>query len=48
MPVRSPIAVQLRFEDLLKIPLDCYAKTWSSTSVECLRFENSHFEDFKL
>jgi hypothetical protein len=32
-------------EDLMKI---AYAKIWSSTSVVCLRFEDSHFEDFKL
>jgi hypothetical protein len=48
MPVRSNIAVYLRFEDLLKIPRDFDAKTWSSTSVERPRFDDSHFEDFKL
>jgi hypothetical protein len=32
-------------EDLLKI---AYAKIWSNTSVVHLRFEDSHFEDFKL
>jgi hypothetical protein len=38
----------LRFEDLLKIPPDFYAKIWSNTSVEHPMFKDSYFEDFKL
>jgi hypothetical protein len=45
MPVRRTIAVHLRFEDLLKIHPNFYAKTWSSISVECPRFEDSYFEN---
>jgi hypothetical protein len=45
---RSSITLQLKFEDLLKIPPDIYGKTWSNTSVERPKFEDSHFEDFKL
>jgi hypothetical protein len=48
MPVRSTIMVHLRFEDLLNIPLEFFAKTWSNTSMERARFKDSHFEDFKF
>jgi hypothetical protein len=48
MPVRSTIMVHLRFEDLLNIPPEFFAKTWSNTSMERPRFKDSHFEDFKF